>query len=219
MSDKETTWTGRWVAEKIMDNDNIEDIKIVESQILSVRRKHNESFVLGTTAVDCVNSTVVRKLRPEGLDTLSFIVNIPKESFWTGEAISLISQHSMAFGGMSDLYRALSCTDVREYINPEFDFVERILDQHDVVKTMTRVHDRKYVLGRRGLPDFTIVLINEYELTKDHVRRARDRYKAFRAILITNPNGTATTQAKEVAKSMDIEIHNIRQLMVRINER
>lgn len=218
MSESDATWTGCWVAEKLRDNDDVQDIEIVESQILSVRRKHYSSFVLGTTAVERVNSTAVRTLGPEGLDALSFIVNIPKESFWTGEAIDLISQYSIAFGGMGDLYRALSCTDVRQYRNPEFAFVEDILGQHDMVKTMARVHDRKYVLGRRrGLSDFTIVLINEYELTKDHVRRARDWYGAFDAILITNPNGTATALATEIAKSMHIRIYKIRRLMARIN--
>ena len=102
--------------------------------------------------------------------------------------------------------------------NREFTFVEDALRQHDIVTTITRVHDRKYVLGRLRLPDFTIVLINEYELTKDHVRRAKNRYGSFDAILISNPNGNATMQATEVANSMRIFVGKIGELMGRINK-
>ena len=139
---------------------------------------------------------------------LSFIVNIPKESFWAGEAIDLVLQYSIAFGRISDLYRSPSCRiDIRKYRNPEFSFVEQALEQHGIVRNLKRIHDRKYVLKRREkLPDFTIVLLNEYELTKDHVRRARQIYGIFDAILITNPNGNATAQARKTEKSMNIDI-------------
>ena len=217
MSARDTKWTGRWVADQMMSVDDVQDVEVVEFQILSVRRQH-DSFMLGTTAVECVESTVVRTLT-EKCNTLSFIVNIPKDSHWTGEAINLVLQHSTAFGGMSDLYRALyRCTDVREYVNPEFYFVEQALEQHDMVMEIERIHDRKYVLERWGLPDLTIVLVNEYELTKDHVRRARNRYGIFDAILITNPYGDATTQARETASSMNIDIYKLEKLMARINE-
>lgn len=208
-------WTGRWVAEKIVDR--IQDVEVIGSQILSVAREH-DSFLLGTTAVERVDCTVVRAIT-ETVAELSFVVNIPKESYWTGEAICLLSRHSVAFGGMGDLYRALSRDedDLRQYRRPEFDFVECALGQHDRVTVMTRVHDRKYVLGRRGLTDFTIVLLNEYELTKDHVRRAKTRYGLFDAILMTNPNGKATAQATEVAKSIGANIYEAGQLMARIN--
>ena len=218
MSEQNTQWTGRWVANKIRHQDDVQDVEVIESQILSVRRQY-DTFMLGTTAFECVNSTVVRTLT-ERPHTLSFIVNIPKESFWTDEAIDLVSQHSIAFGGMGDLYTALSHPrNVRQYRNREFLLVEQALGQHDIVIKMKRTYDRKYILKRRGLPDFTIVLINEYELTKDHVRIARKRYSKFDAILITNPYGNATTQARETASSINIGIYKIGQLMARINGR
>ena len=219
MSNKETTWAGPWVARKIKDRDEVQDVEVVESQVLAVKRNTKAPFMLGTIAVDCVDGAAIRKVRTENnLSALSFVVNIPKDSFWTGEAIDLVSHYSIAFGGMGDLYRALSLpVDVRQYRNPEFAFVENALRQHDIVTTMTRIHDRKYALGRQGLPDFTIVLINEYELTKDHVRRAKDRYGSFDAILITNPNGNATKQATKVANSMHIFMGNLCKLMGRIN--
>lgn len=222
MSGQSQKWTGRWVASKIKAQATyyVQDVEVVEFQILRITRQH-DTFMLGTTALECVDGTAVRTLL-ERLDTLSFIVNIPKESFWIDEAINLISQYSIAFGGMGDLFRALlDDTDVRQYRNPEFSFVEQALEQHDIITGIERIHDRKYVLSRLELPDFTIVLMNEYELTKDHVRTARERYGIFDAILITNPYGSATTQAKETARSINsrIRIYKIDQLMARINER
>lgn len=217
MCDQDMQWTGSWVADKIKTADDVQQTEIVEPQILKIKRQY-DSFMLGTIALERVDGATVRILTGK-CQTLSFIVNIPKDSFWTGDAIDLVSQYSIAFGGMSDLYRALSrTTDVRQYVNPEFFFVERVLNQHRIIKQLRRVHDRKYVLKRRKLRDFTIVLINEYDLTKDHVREAIGRYGAFDAVLITNPNGRTTTQAKETAESMEIEIYKIGQLMARIND-
>lgn len=219
MPEQNQKWTGCWVADKIKAQSlHVKDVEIVEFQVLRVTRKY-DTFMLGTTAFERVDSTVVRTLI-ERFNTLSFIANIPKESFWTGKAINLVSQYSIAFGGISDLFRALpDPTDIRQYKNPEFSFVEQALKQHNIVTEMKRIHDRKYVLGRLRLPDFTIVLVNEYELTKDHVRRAKKRYGIFDAILITNPNGNATTQARETARSINICIYKLGQLMARINER
>lgn len=217
MCEQNMRWTGSWVADKIKAADDVQQTEIVEPQILKVKRQY-DSFMLGTIALERVDGAAVRTLT-EKCQILSFIVNIPKDSFWTGDAIDLVLQYSIAFGGMSDLYRALSrATDVRQYINPEFSFVERALKQHKIIKNMKRIHDRKYVLKRKKLRNFTIVLINEYDLTKDHVREARDRYGVFDAVLITNPNGRMTAQAKETAKSMNIGIYKIGQLMARIND-
>ena len=210
--------TGRWVAEKIGANSAVQDVEIVGDRILRVRRKC-DAIALGTTAVECVTGATLRTLGPEDLGELSFVVNVPKDSYWAGDAIDHLLHCDVAFGGMSDLHSALAFKpNVRQYRNQEFVFVERALGHHHVVKNMTRVYDRKYVLHRGALPDYTIVLINEYELTKEHVRKARDRYGIFDAILITNPNGGATAQAKEVVKSIGSEVYHIRQLMGRIKE-
>ena len=216
MLEPDATWTGPWVARNIKDEDGVLGVDVIESQVLCVRRR-DDSFMLGTTAVERVCSTALRTMP---LETLSFIVNVHKDPFWTVGAIGLMSQHSIAFGGMGDLYEALSAwEDVRQYINREFRYVERALGQHHIVETMTRVQDRKYILRRRrGLPDFVIVLMNEYELAKCHVRMAVERYGPFDAILITNSYGGATTQATEIAGSMGIGIFGMADLMRRINE-
>jgi hypothetical protein len=49
------------------------------------------------------------------------------------------------------------------------------------------------------------------------VRTARDRYGAFDAILINNPNGKPTTGAVEVAKSMSVGFFMWGQFLGRLN--
>jgi hypothetical protein len=62
-------------------------------------------------------------------------------------------------------------------------------------------------------------MLNEYELTADHVRTARSRYGAFDAILINNPNGKATSAASDVAKGLRVGIFMWREFLGRLNRR
>ena len=55
MSNKDTTWTGPWVANKVMDRDDVQDVEVVESQIVAVKRSTKASLMIGTTAVCCVD--------------------------------------------------------------------------------------------------------------------------------------------------------------------
>ena len=87
--------------------------------------------------------------------------------------------------------------------------MERGLRQHTRVRILERVHDRKYIIGRYGLDDVVVVLANEYELTADHIRTARDRYGPFTDILITNSNGDPTSSAIkscQIAGSQRIQV-------------
>jgi hypothetical protein len=155
----------------------------------------------------------------KGSFPIEFIANIPKESFWTGKAIAFASSHSVAFGGMGDLVLAIALPDVSVYVKKEFDFVERVLRQHTKVHGLKRVHDRKYVVERHKLSDVSVVLLNEYELTADQVRTARDRYGIFTTILVTNPNARVTSLARQAAESIGANIYNMSEFLGRLNKR
>jgi hypothetical protein len=96
--------------------------------------------------------------------------------------------------------------DVRAFQPRETEFVERGLRQHDRISSFDRVYDRLYRISRNGLPDLTVAMLDEYELTADHLRTARDRYGQFSVAVITNPNGRATGSAEEAAQTMGVEI-------------
>ena len=78
--------------------------------------------------------------------------------------------------------------------------------QHGHISSFERVHDRLYRISRNGLPDLTVAMLNEYELTADHLRTARDRYGQFSVAVITNPNGRGTDSAAEAAQTMGVKI-------------
>jgi len=63
------------------------------------------------------------------------------------------------------------------------------------------------------------LLLNEYELSADHVRTAWDRYGTFNAILKTNPNGRITEAAIAAANSMGATIYMWGQLLGRQNRK
>jgi hypothetical protein len=107
--------------------------------------------------------------------------------------------------------------NVREYTRREYEFVERGLNQHDRVSGLEREFDRVYLVHRHHLPPVRFVMLNEYELTGDHVRTARSRYGAFDVVLINNPNGKPTSGALAVAEDMGIEIFKWRELLGRLN--
>jgi hypothetical protein len=128
---------------------------------------------------------------------IEILINVPKESFWTGLAISATSARGVAFGGIGDLMSAVSKEDVGEYTRLEYDFVERGLRQHTRVLRLEREADRVYVVHRQSLAPVRFVMLNEHELTADHVRTARDRYGTLDAVLLNNPNGSWTTEAEK----------------------
>jgi hypothetical protein len=193
-------------------------VELVVPQVLRIVRKEDEPFVAATIATPRVEPSSLQELLNSRFG-LAFIANIPRESFWTGEAIALASSHSVAFGGFSDLFSAISLPNVRLYVNKEFHFVERGLLQHTRVQQFERVHDRLYLVKRRNLVDVSVVLLNEYELTADHVRTARDRYGAISDILITNPNGKATSSAQQAAESLGARIYKWGEFLGRLNRK
>jgi hypothetical protein len=98
-------------------------------------------------------------------------------------------------------------------------FVERGLCQHDRVLSFDRIFDRLYQIRRKGLPEITVAMLNEYELTADHLRTARDRYGQFSVAVITNPNGQATSSAEEAAETLGVEILKWRPFFGRLNKK
>lgn len=218
MPERSAEWTGEWVAQRLKEHGEVQEIELLAPQVLNIVRKKDQPFLAATIASPRVERSTLEELLNSSFE-IEFIANIPAESFWTGEAIAFASSHSVAFGGMGDLLSAISLPNVRLYERREFAFVERGLRQHTKVSGLERVHDRKYVVKRRNLRDVHVVLLNEYELTADHVRTAHDRYGPFAAVLITNPNGRATSSAKQAAESIGARIFKWGEFLGQLNRR
>jgi hypothetical protein len=196
----------------------VSEVEILSDQVLRVSRSKYEPFLAGIVSEKCVEADTVRMLVNPQLG-VEIIANVPKESYWTGEALRLAHGNDIATCAYGDLLRVIDLQNVRAFQPKETEFVERGLHQHTRISSFERVHDRLYRIRREGLSDLTVAMLNEYELTADHLRTARDRYGKFSVAVITNPNGRATTSAKEAAETMDVEILKWRPFFGRLNKK
>ena len=194
-------WTGEWVMKSLKEHNEVMNVRLLHPQLLEIDRSKYDRFRAGTIATSRVEPSSIFRF-VDTPDVVHFIANVPAESYWTGEAMEFAERHSIGCGGLRDLLSAVNWPNVRCYKRAEFAFVERGLRQHVNVLIFERVHDRKYLIRRCSYDDVVVVLANEYELTADHVRTARDRYGPFTDVLITNPNGRATSSAIRAAESM-----------------
>jgi hypothetical protein len=120
---------------------------------------------------------------------------------------------------MGDLMSALGQNSVEGFQRKEYSFVMQGLRQHSKVESVDRIFDRLIRINRYGLPFLTTVLLNEYELTADLIRNARDTYGEFSAILRTNPNGGATKSAHSTANELEAEIFQWGKFLGRLNKK
>lgn len=208
-----------WVAGRTKDIEKVEDVVILGPFSFRIIRVELPPFVAGVISVSTVTARHVEEVLATSPD-IEILVNIPKESIWTGEAIRLAAASQIAFGGIGDLMRAVNSEDdVRQYVRPEFHFVERGLEQHSRVTSCEREADRVYLIHRHGLPDLSFVMLDEYELTADHIRVARERYGNFDMVLLNNPNGSPTTGATELGRTLGVGIFKWGQFLGRLNSR
>jgi len=192
--------TSKWVAGNLRKAEDVSKVEVLSDQVLRVSRSRYDPFVAGIVSAKCVEAETVEALVISELG-VEIIANVPKESYWTG-----------------DLLRVIRLQNVRAFQPEETEFVERGLRQHNRISSFKRVYDRIYRVSRLGLPDLTVAMLNEYELTADYLRTARDRYGPFSVAVITNPNGKATSTAKEVAQTIGVEILNWGSFFGRLNK-
>jgi len=205
MSNYSAADTTNWVADNLLEAEHVTAVDVLSDQVLRVSRDQHAPFAAGIVSATRVDEDVITPVIESDLD-VEIVANVPKESYWTGGALRLARERSIATGAYGDLLRAIRVPDVRAYQPKETEFIERGLRQHDRISSYERVYDRVYRINRNGLPSLTVAMLNEYELTADHLRTARDRYGNFSVAVITDPNGGATSSAQEAAQILGIEI-------------
>jgi hypothetical protein len=210
--------TTEWVAGNLRKADRVSKVEVLSDQVLRVSRSKYDPFVAGIVSAKCVGSDDVMPLVKSELG-IEIIANVPRESYWSGGALRLAHDNNIATGGYGDLLRVIDLQDVRTFQPKETKFVERGLRQHDRISSFERIYDRLYLISRNGLPDLKVAMLNEYELTADHLRTARDRYGQFSVAVIADPNGGATSSAKEAAQIMGVEILKWGPFLGRLNKK
>jgi hypothetical protein len=210
--------TTEWVAGNLRKARGVSEVDVLSDQVLRVSRGKYDPFVAGIVSAKCVEIDAVKPLVKSNLG-VEIIANVPKESCWTGAALRLAHDNNIATGAYGDLLRVIDLQDVRAFQPKETQFVERGLRQHNRISSFERVYDRLYRISRNGLPDLTVAMLNEYELTADHLRTARDRYGQFSVAVITDSNGRATSSAEEAGQTMGVEILKWGAFFGRLNKK
>ena len=205
-----------WVLERLREHDRIVSLRPIAEQLIEIERKKYESFNAAIIGEKIVHSEAIQNIVSTSVG-LEFIVNLPKQGIWTGDAIIAVEVYDIGWGGLGDLMSAINLEEVRGFQKKEYDFVERGLEQHDKVQRFHRMFDRVYEIVRCSHSPVVVALVNEYDLTAEHVRNAREKYGIFSIIVKTNPNGRITEIAHQVAKSLGIEIFGWGGFLGRLN--
>ena len=207
-----------WAIEKLNTHDNVLVLRPLGEIFISIERKKYAPFSTAIISEQVVHPRAIQQIISLGVES-HFIANIPKSGIWTGDAIFATNVQNLGWGGFGELMSAINNEEVTTFQKKEYSFVERGIRQHNRVCNYERIFDRVYCISRRNLPSISVAFIYEYEFTAEHVRTARDRYGEFSVIVKTNPNGTITQLANDVAKGLGIEIFAWGEFLSRLNRR
>src|SRR6266480_3760025 len=209
-------WSGKWAAEKIRSHEKVTAVSVLSSNIIQVSRESGEELKIATMSSNRVNAEAIEALLKKTGD-VDFVVNIPKDAYIVGDTFALADERNFGFGGVGDLFAALNSKSVRTYLSSEFAFVLRSIRQHSKVVNVVRLDNRRLLIERRGLEPVSVLILNDYELTADHVRVGIERYGEFQTIVRSNPNSRVTMAASTVADESGIRIFDWSEFLRELN--
>lgn len=209
-------WSEKFLKEKLQDFDSAKEIISVKQNLLKIKRKKGiefSAFTMSLLEIDFETIKEICEAHPE----LDFIVNIKKQYNLCGKALIYLSNKNISFGGLGDFMRFCNQEDNQKIEDKDFSFVARALRQHLKVDHIQRIDNRRINITRLGLSDVIAIMINDYDITTESVRAAKDLFKVFRVVIKTNPNGKITEEALEVGRSLNIDVCNFGDFLGKLN--
>lgn len=197
-------WSAVQVASQMRQHESVQKATVTSPGRVLIERKNLSSLLVATTAVEHVSRSVLEGLLVEPIP--DFIVNIPKESYVDGEAFEMLNYEGVPIGHEYELYKVLKDDDVSNYRNKHIGWIEQALSQDKNIEILERLHDRVFLIRRKGLDEIKIAFLWVYELTADKLRTAKRWFGDFDIVVISNPCGAATGDADAVAKSLGCRI-------------
>ncbi len=190
--------------------------EIIEESVIFIRRISGTQIRVGSFSFDELNLKNISKV----VDSfkLDFILNIKSEAIYKGEIYSFLDDHKISFGNLSDLYRVISQSENWPYLHRDVKFVLRGLKQHSKVIKVERLDNKRLKIIRRNLPSVIIVATNDYEVNAESIRKLKDDFNSFDAILASNPIGRITSQANSVASMINVPLYNWSELYSELNK-
>ena len=209
-------WMHKFVIEKLPQYNSVESMRHLDNGTLQINRKKGTNFTCYCISNEEVNYGMIKEILDKKLE-IDFIVNIKKDYLISGSAMSIMNSSHISFGGFGDLIRFSNQRDNQLFVEKEYAFVSRGLEQHDKIKAIERLDNKRIKVERYSLSDVIIVMNNDYDLNTESVRRTKEKFKSFKVILATNPNVRITSDAYSTAEFMDVDICNYREFLGKVN--
>ncbi|MDF3341683.1 hypothetical protein P3H80_29975 [Mycolicibacterium septicum] len=209
--------SAEWISAQLDECDFVRSVE-VDGNRLSIVRDSHPPAAIGVLSVHDVTTTDVLSL-VEGDQRVDFVLNVPKTGRFLGDAIELLGQHNVGWGGLGDAIRALrDCDVLGDYQERELKFVLRGLRQHGRVTALALLDDHRIRVVRGGLSALVIFVGSMYQPTASSVREAIDRYGEFDLFAATNPNSDPTAEALQVAAGAGIRMLKWRETLAALYE-
>ena len=204
-----------WLIEKLKDNHNIESTELINENVLKINKKQGLELKVKKSDLQTFTVDDVRKILSEY--DVDFILHTFKEPFVDGDVYEYLNNEQKTLGGFGDLMRVADKDINWPYFPPDVNFIMRGLNQHTKVSNVRRLDAKRYEISRVGLEKVIIIALNDYDLGVEAIRTAIDEFGEFHAVLKSNPNGRISSEAIEIAKSLNLKIFKWGELLGMLN--
>ncbi len=211
------SWSADWCCEKLLSHDKIlEATTRTGNSVRLVVKDMALPVIVATMSEPRVELTSVPDEfhQPE----TEFLLNIPKDAYFSGPLLEFASTVPIGVGGLGDLYTAANEQEFRHYIPKETRFILRVLAQHTAVRTVSRINNRTYLILKHSGKEVRVLALNEYDLTGDAVRSGIDKYGLPNFILASNPNCRFSAATKDVARAAGTDVLVLSHLLGALND-
>lgn len=209
-------WTNKFIKKKLPSYKNIKGIRSLEKDILLIKRKEGVDFKCIAISMEYIGDNIITEIIAKNPE-INFIANIKVEYVISGFVLNLMDSKNISFGGFGDLIRFSNQEENSLFVNKEYYFVSRGLRQHNKIKKIERLDNKRIKIERYGLGDVTIAMNNDYEFNIESVRRTKEMFKNFKVILSTNPSAGISSDAYKIASTLNVNICKYGEFLGKIN--
>ncbi len=186
-----------------------------EGDIVQITRSDQRPTRFGILRAEDVKASDVAPLLEGGVD---FVANIPRVGIFQADAIEVLAEHGVSWGGLADAMRATRLDDPRAYVPYPHQFVLDGLKRHQRVVSIRHIDSRRIKVERGdNMPDLVLYVEDSYQAEVASVRFAIDRCSPFDVFVATNPNAGPTEAAIAAAGEAGLEILRWGPLLSRLN--
>lgn len=205
-----------WVSEKLEESGDVEVVERTAEDFLVVESRDGYTFPVAVIGVQGLIE--VSDVEPlfGGETEPKFVVNVPSNALWSGDAIHFIHAASAAFGALGEISRAASTGDAGSYRNKNMGFFINAMMQHSNVSGVSYIYDRVFRASRYAGSSLTVAVIDAYNMSAEDVRNAKSRFGYFDIVVKSSSHGSITHQAESAANSMGAEALTFGELMRRL---